>query len=234
MLDALGVEAGFTHAGSSEEIGLPFEQLPHRPSGWRRHRVLFLIRDPLDTLVSSYFQATRRSRVFSGSLGDYAADPRFGLEKILLFHLDWLEQGPGCRGFIALRYEDLKANTAEELSRAARFLKRRQPSPDAVAAAVAAGSFERMRALEASGEGRERFGVRLTPGDPQDPDSFKVRRGVIGGWRDYFDQQDLALARELLRKHDYERRVAAAGAACGDLTSHVSEGAATAGADGSK
>ncbi len=28
---------------------------------------------------------------------------------------------------------------------------------------------------------------RLSPRDPADPDSFKVRRGKVGGYRDYFD-----------------------------------------------
>ena len=37
-------------------------------------------------------------------------------------------------------------------------------------------------------------GIRLRPGDRANPDSFKVRRGKVGGWRDYFDErQTLAL-----------------------------------------
>ena len=32
-------------------------------------------------------------------------------------------------------------------------------------------------------------GLRLRPGDRSDPRSYKVRRAKVGGWRDYFDDQ---------------------------------------------
>jgi alcohol sulfotransferase len=35
-------------------------------------------------------------------------------------------------------------------------------------------------------------GIRLRPGDRANPDSYKVRRAKVGGWRDYFDDQESA------------------------------------------
>ena len=35
-------------------------------------------------------------------------------------------------------------------------------------------------------------GARLTPGDKTNPDSYKVRRAKVGGYRDYFDDDQLA------------------------------------------
>ena len=32
----------------------------------------------------------------------------------------------------------------------------------------------------------------MKPGDKANPDSFKVRRAKVGGWRDYFDDQQAA------------------------------------------
>jgi hypothetical protein len=49
-----------------------------------------LIRDPQDTVVSFYFQATRRSRVYSGAFRNFLQDPRFGIERIIRFNLLWL------------------------------------------------------------------------------------------------------------------------------------------------
>jgi hypothetical protein len=46
-----------------------------------------------------------------------------------------------------------------------------------------------MHGLEASGGASSH---RLRPGDASDPESFKVRRGVVGGYRDYLSPSDLA------------------------------------------
>jgi hypothetical protein len=41
-------------------------------------------------------------------------------------------------------------------------------------------------------EEQQRFGSKtLQPGDYSDPDSYKVRRGKIGGYRDYLSAADL-------------------------------------------
>jgi alcohol sulfotransferase len=34
-------------------------------------------------------------------------------------------------------------------------------------------------------------GRRLVPGDRKNPDSFKVRRAKVGGYRDYFDDDQI-------------------------------------------
>jgi alcohol sulfotransferase len=35
-------------------------------------------------------------------------------------------------------------------------------------------------------------GARLAPGDQANPQSYKVRRAKVGGWRDYFDDAQVA------------------------------------------
>lgn len=37
-----------------------------------------------------------------------------------------------------------------------------------------------------------RSGSRLKAADPDNPDSYKVRRAKVGGYRDYFDDAELA------------------------------------------
>ena len=53
---------------------------------------------------------------------------------------------------------------------------------------VAFASVENMRALET----KRVFwlaGSRMKPGDKANPESFKVRRAKVGGYRDYFDDR---------------------------------------------
>lgn len=213
MLDALEVRPEFSHAGSSESAGRTAEALLAGPAYWHRRPVLFLLRDPRDTALSAYYQATRRARVFDDSLPEFLRDPRFGMEKIIRFHLLWLDSADRFPAFLPLQYEAFRSDTAEALARAAAFLAGRPPEPAAVAAAVAAGSFERMRRLELSGAGADGFGVSLTPGDPSDPESYKTRRGLVGGWREAFTPEDRAFAQVLLSEQRYSERLAAAGLA---------------------
>lgn len=211
MLHAAGLEVPFSHAGSSEVRGRRAAELKAGLEYWRRHRILFMIRDPRDTAVSAYFQALHRSKVYEGDLAAFLRDPRFGLEKILLFHLMWLEARERFGDFALLRYEALQADPAGAFRSAAHFLARRAPDPGGVERAVEAGRFEAMRRLEESGEGAGLFGASLAPARPGQPESYKTRRGVVGGWRDYFRDDDAAFAEALFEEHDYWWRLSAAG-----------------------
>jgi len=53
---------------------------------------------------------------------------------------------------------------------------------------VAFAAFDNMRRLEEQGAVRA-SGQRLVPGRRGDTDSYKVRRAVVGGYRDYFDEE---------------------------------------------
>lgn len=203
LLHELSLRTPFTHAGSSEEQAALFEELPPAIDYWRRKRVLFLLRDPRDTLVSSWFQATRRSRVYEGSLQEYLRDPRFGIEKIVRFHRLWLDSRQTFPDLLPLSYEALLREPEQEFRRAVSFLTRRDPLQELLTAAVERASFASMRRLEAGGTGKALFGLRLVPGDAGDPESFKTRRGVAGGWRDYFSDEDTGYAEAVFERHDY-------------------------------
>jgi hypothetical protein len=63
--------------------------------------------------------------------------------------------------------------------------------------AVEFGSVENMRKMEQKGS----FwlsGGRMKPRDRDNPDSYKVRRAKVGGYRDYFDDEQAARISELL------------------------------------
>ena len=211
MLDQLGIGGvRFSHAGSTEEASITARRLSHGIRSWSRKRVLLLIRDPRDTAVSFYFQATRRSRVYSGGFGDFLRDPRFGIERVMQFNLLWLRERRRFADFLVLSYEDLHVDPCAALRKAAAFLTGRDFPQADTQRAVRLCAFEAMHNLERSGAGGARWGVRLRPGDPGDPESFKTRRGVVGGWRDYFTRGDEAYASGLLHRYDYFAQVAAA------------------------
>jgi hypothetical protein len=55
--------------------------------------------------------------------------------------------------------------------------------------AVEFARFDNMRALERKNAFKS---ARLRPADGADPESFKTRKGKVGGYREYFTDEDLA------------------------------------------
>ena len=68
----------FTHDGSALADGKHWSELAAGKSDYKEDRVVLLLRDPKDAIVSSYFQATRRLRVFDGTLSQFVRSERFG------------------------------------------------------------------------------------------------------------------------------------------------------------
>jgi alcohol sulfotransferase len=60
-----------------------------------------------------------------------------------------------------------------------------------VSDAVAFASYDNMKRLEET-ESLGFSGQRLVPKDRANPSSYKVRRAKVGGWRDYFDDRQVA------------------------------------------
>ena len=100
ILQDLDVPLAFTHDGSSGSKARKFEELkPIRKELYTEMPVVFLFRDPRDTVVSAYFWETHRLvDGYAGSMAEFIRDPSHGVEKIVRFNLAWLEQGPKSPG----------------------------------------------------------------------------------------------------------------------------------------
>ncbi len=165
-------------------------------------RIIMLVRDPRDVAVSQYFQWKFRMRPVKKLLNDYpphgAEVPVFdfvmgegaGLPAILDFFEIWERELPKVKASIIVRYEDMRADPAGALERVLAFLGT-PGTQEQIEAAVAYAAYENMKQLEQ----KDVFwlsGIRLRPGDRANPDSYKVRRAKVGGWRDYFDDRQSA------------------------------------------
>jgi hypothetical protein len=209
MLDALGVEAEYTHFGAGVKAKQPLEGIRANPLWCRGRPSLLLVRDPRDTLVSSYFQAGKRRGVYTGEISEFVRDPRFGIEKLARWNLMWAELAQALPRFGIVSYEALHRDPGAALLGVARLLGS-NPSEAAVAAAVDAGRIDVMRARERRGEYGAAYGKALTPADPADSQSYKVRRGVVGGYRESLSGPDVAFCEATLERLDYWARLDAA------------------------
>lgn len=202
MLDAAGVDMDYTHDNSGHVGHRHFEKMKHDKSGYKDRRVVLLLRDPRDVVVSGYFQATKRVGVYSGSISDFIRDPGHGIEKIIVFNSDWLVSAGVPRGFCLINYEDMHTRLREILTEVIRFADPKRPLPD-LDQIMELGRFENMREMESSGGFSEKYRRKLKPGDPTDDESFKCRKGKVGGYGDYLSEDDIEYCNAMLEKYNY-------------------------------
>ncbi|MCG8597001.1 MAG: sulfotransferase domain-containing protein [Kiloniellales bacterium] len=173
-------------------------------------KVVLLVRHPADVAVSQHFQWKFRMRKAKKALNDYPDEDAelsvfdfvmqegAGLPKILDFMNLWARAREAARlqALLIVRYEDMRARPQETLGRILEFIGT-PGEPAQLAEAVDFASVENMRAMEQ----KKTFwlsGSRMKPKDRSNPQSFKVRRAKVGGYRDYFTDEEVARIDEMI------------------------------------
>ena len=171
-------------------------------------KVVLLVRNPADVAVSQYFQWKFRMRPRKKTINQYPTEggemeifdfvmrPQSGLRKIVDFMNLWAAEAGRIEALHVLRYEDLRRAPAETLGRLLDFIGT-PGSPEELADAVEFASVENMRKLETKRTFRF-SGSRMAPGDRDNPNSYKVRRAKVGGYRDYFDDGQVSRIESLI------------------------------------
>lgn len=157
------------------------EDLPREKTAYAGRKVVLLVRDPRDVLVSSYFQKTKRNINYEGTLEEYVYEPVGSLESIIEFYNIWARNRDVPADFLLMTYEDMHADTVAELRRLVEFLGLEGISDAILERAVDFCSFDNMRRLELSNEYRT---GALSARDPNDESTYKTREGRIGSYRD--------------------------------------------------
>jgi hypothetical protein len=187
-----------------DNIGMSREEMLSRFEG---RKIILLLRDPRDIAVSLFFhfckRATLKERLAFGipedvegrGIYDFVMNPDWGLPRIIAFENFWRSAIQNRPQAIVVHYEQLRADT-ERYLREVMALVGADATAEELKAAVSFGSFENMRRLES--QMALKSGV-LTPGNADDTDSFKVRKGKIGGYRDYFSPEQVNAIDELVK-----------------------------------
>jgi hypothetical protein len=174
------------------------------PHQFKRARIILLARDPRDAFVSHYIEMTRRTAETANELksrvvGDVLRDPVFGIVLIIETMNAWLTEFARRPDCIIVRYEDLHATPNEQFRRVLAALGETAPQARHFEKALEFSRFDNMRKMEASLEYDRQL---LQPGDANDSESYKVRRGKIGGYVDYLDPSDIAYADQAMSALD--------------------------------
>ncbi len=172
------------------------DQLVARKRRYRGKKVILLVRDPRDVVVSMYFERTRRERAYTGSLHDFLHEPKGSLDTILAYYNIWAHERTTPAGLCLVRYEDLHQDTAGTLRRILDFLGVNNVQDEHVSEAVSFASFGNMRKMES---GAVIESGRLRPRDQNDVESYKTRRGRVGGYTDYLQPDEIEWMEQRIR-----------------------------------
>ena len=169
-----------------------------------RAKIILLARDPRDCFVSLYLQITRRDpnapvELRQKNVSEMLRDKRFGVRAIVNTMNDWIDEFSGRNNFTLIRYEALRASPAEHFRDLLAMLGESMPDITMFQEALEFSRFENMQKLEAAGAFDSKI---LHPGDVRDPESFKVRRGKVGGYREYLSLDDQRYAADALTELD--------------------------------
>ncbi|MGD0757333.1 MAG: sulfotransferase domain-containing protein [Candidatus Sulfotelmatobacter sp.] len=157
----------------------------------RYKKIVYIVRDPRDVLIS-YYEFQLKRRVISEELSLEEFVPRFMESEIepktgsWRDHVvSWTATRGGQKNFLLLRYEDMLADTQKESAKIASFLGL-DSSPERIARAVALSSADRMRKLEKE-QSRQWKETKKTRQDKP-----FVRKAASGGWKTILSEKSVA------------------------------------------
>ena len=172
-------------------------QLREHRERYRGRKVMLLVRDPRDAIVSLHLQVTRRWKVDPDmSLHDFIWRERGSLRSLIKFYNVWAANRDVPSDLLLVRYEDVHQDTEGWLRKMLDFIGVPDVPDEVIAESVEYNRIAKLRKREQAGEYSSR---RLKPGDQADPDSFKARRGKVGGFVDYIDPEDIEKMTALIR-----------------------------------
>jgi hypothetical protein len=177
-----------------------------------RHKpVLFLARNPIDIAVSWYHQFTKRqSRAKQELINHFIEHPvdrhtvqmwefvrhsDIGLPSLIEYQNTWARNVQELEHGMLAKYEQLRTEPVPTLHKITQLMGE-DFSEEEVRVAVEWGSFENLQKLETSGTFSQ-GGMKLV--NANDPSTFKVRRGKVGGYKDDFDAHQVEELEALVR-----------------------------------
>ena len=188
------------HDGSGLGEGPHFRKFITDKSIFSNKKVIFLYRDPKDVMVSSYFHATKRIQKFTkfqGNISEFIRSRGYGIKKLINFYNIWHENRHIPQDFLIVRYEDLHHRTIETIKQILDFVNIKDIDEEMIINAINFASFDNMKKMEYNQSLNTSI---MEAGQRDDNESYKVRKGKIGGYRDYLSPTDIKYINELIDK----------------------------------
>lgn len=159
-------------------------------TSYKNNKIILLIRDPRDVIVSWYFHEKNRKKRYNGKLNDFLFKGFGDFNTIIKYYNIWSENMTKLKNILILRYEDLTNDSLNQIKRVLEFMNIKNISNEKILESLEFSKFDNMQKMESD----NKFNVnRLKPGDKKDMDSFKIRKGKIGGYKDYLNTEEIQI-----------------------------------------
>ncbi len=158
------------------------------PSSFSQKKIILLVRNPKDVIVSYYFEwSKRREKAYTNEIHSFIREP-YTFPHLIDFMNVWAEEYQrNSKKFVLIRYENFHSNPIDELRKVFNFLGINIPN-NIIHQAIEKCKFDKMQKMEE----KRAFGKdhRFMPTSSGDKESYKMRRGIVGGYVDYLSSKD--------------------------------------------
>jgi hypothetical protein len=196
LLDVSGEKTiKFEHdQGNWVPAPMRIDQLRFDATKYADRKVVFLVRDPRDVLISSWYHLKYRERIYPKGLSEFIRDDLVGIHKVVAFMNMWVEHSHVPADFCLMTYEQLHRETPAGFRQVLEFMGFEVES-DALRYAIEASSFKEMKRMELEGSLKEPW---MKPGAKDLGSSLKVRRGKIGSFKEELSEEDIEYLNDVI------------------------------------
>lgn len=187
----------FTHGSKNLIKSIPSELIKPKKE-FKKKKIILLVRDPQDVVVSSYFQEFKRdSNDQQVSLNKFIFRERGGTDTIIKYYKNWYNIKDEVDELLLIKYEDLKIDTKNQMKRILHFIGLDKIDLKKLDESINFSSFENMKRMEKEGVFNSNI---LKPMNKNDVDSYKTRKGKVEGFVDYLDSNEINELNEKMKK----------------------------------
>jgi hypothetical protein len=169
-------------------------------------KTIFLLRDPRDALVSFYHHVQTRGpgtmhKYKNMNISDFVRDKDLGIVPLVNYYRRWWKRLKKCKELMVVRYEDMVTRDVEIFNDIHNFLGLDVPVGKFLET-IKFCRFENLKKEIAKPDGvfaNHPDLFELKPTTPN-PNSAKLRRGVIGGYVDELTKEDIGFINKKMKK----------------------------------
>jgi len=184
-----------------------YKDIDKDKSEYKKKKVIFLIRDPRDLVVSNFYQKKYRGfkykkgvdKVnFTGEISEFIRHEKGGLPNIIEYYNVWAKQYKVPHDFYLIKYEDLQSQPLEILQNTFKFFGLESSQTEPLLKAIEDSSFDKMREIE---KNQIIKNDRLLAGSNNNEQSFKTRKGKIGSFKEELTDADIQWMEDYIKNH---------------------------------
>ena len=163
---------------------------------FQQKKIVFLIRDPRDVLVSSWYHLKYRENIYTKELSPFIREPLTGINKIIKFFNQWIAHKDYFNNFIYLAYEDFHEAPYETFYNLFSFCGL-DIDKNKLQEAIEGGDFKEMKKMESSGSLKEPW---MKPGQKNSKNSMKIRKGKTGSYKQEMTPEDIQYINQQMKE----------------------------------